>query len=414
MSRVFVSAASLGLALVFSLRRDRQGDEDSLLIGPPLCDAEIVADMCKKLNEETIEYYGPTSNMDMSVVHAAELSEYTAASLKSIRFFLGKINATNKQTNELLLAHHAFSVSCQELCEKTVASIPASRRPTYSDVGCYPAEGDSSSPDCTIDLSPVALESMPMTEKNPDVDGGVKAETKVSEDLQQEMEELLNAEKPDKSFVNLQTAFALMFRVYPVAAVTQPDEDDWPEGVEVPKRAAEAEASSASFIETGLSRSDVQVAVRLTGRARSMISTALRNLNANRVKKWFTSGDSRTVSTVRSALNSAANVLSNVEYKNGLTCMQNVVAYVRPVPPAARKFGLFGPYIVALCPPFYITSETFRVHTLVHEAFHHKWSYTWDFSYGRAGVLALPAWKQKWNADSYAYLVCDAAGVSCP
>eukprot|EP00928_Gymnodinium_smaydae_P022858 TRINITY_DN1906_c1_g1_i2.p1 TRINITY_DN1906_c1_g1~~TRINITY_DN1906_c1_g1_i2.p1 ORF type:complete len:425 (-),score=69.72 TRINITY_DN1906_c1_g1_i2:175-1449(-) len=423
MSRGLVLFA-VSLVLVFSLRKESQIDLETSLIGPPLCDADIVAEVCKKMDQETIDHYGPTPDMDMSVVHAAELSEYLAASLRSINFFLRKIGATNRETDSLLLARHAFSVSCQELCEKTVASIPASRKPPYSDVGCYPAEGDSSSPSCTIDLSPALLQNITFaSDDGSNLDAKFnevyKAEVEPSEKLQQEVEELLNAEKPDKGFTELQTAVALLFRVHPVSYVTEPDEDEWPEGAEIPKRTAEAR--KAALLErsdslTELSSADLQVAYRLTAQSRAWLARAMNNVNARLVQRWFKSSDSRTISSVRSAIGYSANVLSNVEYRNGLMCgiSSAIVAYVRPFPPLSHKFGFFGPFIIAICPTFYQTTQNFKIRGLVHEAFHHMWSWKWDHAYGKQGCLNLPGSTAMRNADSFSYFVCEAAGSSCP
>jgi len=135
---------------------------------PKLCDADIVEMACAVLNNETVEAYGSDVDSDPRYIHAVELSEVLSVSKASVIDMFTKLDLSNMDQ----YTAEAYAVSCQELCEKLVASFPARAVPSMSDVGCYwPPEGLASllhqAPICDVDLSPHRLANITFKDKVP-------------------------------------------------------------------------------------------------------------------------------------------------------------------------------------------------------------------------------------------------------
>lgn len=127
----------------------------SLSDNPPLCDHAIVNMTCKALNAETLGIgSGNAIDIDNRYIHAIELQEVLSASKASIVSFFNhpKLRLTNWDPK----TPDAFAVSCQELCEKLVATYPPKILTSVSNVGCY-WEDFKLEPTCDVDVSHAAL-----------------------------------------------------------------------------------------------------------------------------------------------------------------------------------------------------------------------------------------------------------------
>lgn len=146
----------------------------SISARPPLCDSDIVLTTCSVLNNETLEAYGSSADTDLSYVHAVEIAEVLSVSKISVLAMLGELRLSNFDAH----TPDAYAVSCQELCEKLVASFPQRVVPGMSDVGCYwHPNGFSLSPACDVDLAPHVLSSLRMKDTPVSKKDGHYAET---------------------------------------------------------------------------------------------------------------------------------------------------------------------------------------------------------------------------------------------
>jgi len=112
---------------------------------PKLCDIGVVLDFCLRLNQQSPSYYGGNATSSKAVVNASVLSEYFMAGKGSVTRFLKRIGAVN------VAKEGDYTVTCQSLCEKTVASFPAGELPGMVDVGCY-IKLPAISPTCAVDV----------------------------------------------------------------------------------------------------------------------------------------------------------------------------------------------------------------------------------------------------------------------
>eukprot|EP00438_Fugacium_kawagutii_P024650 Skav203987 [mRNA] locus=scaffold3369:122296:129908:- [translate_table: standard] len=111
------------------------------------------------INKLTSSYFGTTADKDLEVVHAAEIAEHIMASPKSVREFLSRfLGLQNQEDDASALARDAVAVSCMDLCEKLVASIPEDQRPPSSDVACYRSSKGHAV--CDVDVSASAFDGI--------------------------------------------------------------------------------------------------------------------------------------------------------------------------------------------------------------------------------------------------------------
>lgn len=193
---------------------------------PSVCDHGIVAETCRNLNYGTTDFFGSGMDRNSSVVHAAELAEHLMVSHYSVREFFDAIGVRNQEHAAMALSLGAFAVECQELCEKTLASIPEIHRPPSSDVACYMLKG-MIQPSCDLDVSAEMFQDMglghtdlPRYEEV--VNSGSHAhEAVLSEEVaHQHLAALSSRNYPLKSVEELRISIANAFRVYPLIGIT--------------------------------------------------------------------------------------------------------------------------------------------------------------------------------------------------
>jgi len=203
-----------------------------------LCNSTIVQEVCGLVNGKTTEYWGTAADKDATILHAKEIADHLSTDNASVRKFLDLIKATNVEDAGLA---GAFGVKCQELCEKTVAQVPAKLRPPKHDVGCFFTSRQSDTPLCDIDLSPEELTKIKVPgSRDParaskflhEVPNGTKPELstkdKALDDLLSTPYDQMNPEQKDewwklahhpKNINEMKSSILQMFRIYPPAKI---------------------------------------------------------------------------------------------------------------------------------------------------------------------------------------------------
>lgn len=380
----------------------------SLMASQPLCHPDVVTSTCHAINANTPEMYATPTVAGSQKTDAEAISFFLAADPGSVTSFL----------QEVLGRSGGFS--CQELCEKLVASSPPQTLPSASDVGCYiPSAGGD--PICKVDLSTSSLKNITFADlPAPERAFGASLITGIP-DQPVPLEEQAAFEaspRPTRQHESLRRELLEFFHIYPVSQASV---------INKAPNARLLESSGRRLVTADIEMQLLETA--LTGKA--YMNTALFKMAngtvAEFVSTWF--GNNAyypTRQVVTRVLNEASAKMNNLAfYYPGPICPRapaGTVGYVEPY--TANKTTQDGRYIIFLCDFYFQVSESEKVQTLVHEVTHHDPTYTQDYAYGRDNCksMALACFysgissseeckKARSNADTHTFFVSDANGV---
>jgi hypothetical protein len=396
---------------------------------PKLCSAEIVKEVCHALN--MAEIHGTAADADNAVVHASELSEMLWATTGSIVEYLKAIGLKDIDP-DAKDPEGGFAVSCQNLCDKTVASFNPAVLPHTIDVGCY--YNSQHKVVCDIDFSDAAqdaLSTAAMSDKTPEEEIEAYHE---ENSVFNHTEEPMDDGPVSQSVEDLKIAVVELFRIYPAEDTEDKedlefdgnhtedeDKDDFRQGDQEGRRLKGRHLKGrrlATWVETAAWRgkqASMQAAnaLRLMGNG----DTGLSSL----VAKWFGRNTRSNRAEIKRQLNGLRSLLSRTGYYRYSDCPPTAIAFVVP----GQKTNT-GKYVYNLCKSYFQEGHTERVMTLLHEASHHPPCWTTDSPnsvcnnqkcYGTTNSLKLGRscrgvdyckWALRGNADSLSYFTIEA------
>jgi len=400
---------------------------------PRQCDPAIVLDVCQRLNEETVEFYGSALDTNVNYVHALEISQAFSVAKSSVVDLFHRLDLKNK--GDVLLHPNSFAVSCQELCEALVGSFPEKDLPGRSDVGCYKSPVTHKVV-CNQDVSEAAINrimfSTPAADEKGDYleTGAMKQFNKGGAGSHQQMDdkalkdamspsamefgEIEALTYPEISFHVLKVTVINLFRIYPKLESSVLDETGLSKFIGQSKEpnlggrrllsssdtcnyakdggcdeptycAAGTDCTDCNTCHIDLSAGWKETTLQLAVKAKAYVSTALKNMNGRHidhiVTKWFGNYlDYPTRQEIKRVLVGIDELLGNVNYEYpGDQCQANTYAYVYQQAPWNKNAN--GQYIFHLCDVYIRANEGEKIETLTHEGSHHLTMQTDDAKY---------------------------------
>jgi len=324
-----------------------------------ICDRAVVGVACRKFAGKTL---GKQS------VRTEDLAESLMVSQASIAFFL----------KELGLA--AAEVSCDDLCHRTVASLPEDHLPPASDVGCYMRGSERV---CDLDLSEKALAAIDKNRYGTvlrEEEGVRKAMT--AAELKVMTAELQKI--PDASFANLQVKVANWFRIWP-------------------------STQQASILSTGGSENQAELDLI----TKAYLATTLQKMRAfeidSLVAKWFGGSNNETLTLVRNGVRHIDNVMQAPYYINH----PNEEGYYGWVLSPYEQSSN-GTWPIHFGGAYFSSGDATRIGTLTHEAAHFYPLGTDDHIYCQVSrclnMAARQPNKAKTNADHFSFFIDEVVG----
>lgn len=424
-----------------------------------LCEANIVSQMCGKLNDETIQYYDNAMDRDRNYIHALELSEALSVNRESVIQMFNRLNLRNWDPD----TPNSVAVSCMELCQQVVASFPHRQVPSHADVGCY-SQHHTHQPVCNVDVSPPALQRINF--RIPTVNRAaafneeghpVQWETQGNDHIQN-VETALNhamnpspteaavihdLEHPPMNFHKLKELVANQFRIFPVieaSTVVNSGANQFfgvaprePQDSGLRRLANSSAPRSLMTTDDWLATDWEENILRLAVTAKAFVNSALTSMEGRQipdvVTTWYGNNfDDPTRARIKQVLRGLSQMLGDVDYVYpGNQCQPRVYGYVYPNHPQFSRNSQ-GQYIVHLCDHFMSVDDGEKIETLTHEGTHHLWMQVddrpWpvgsqDIMYGRwkcKEVAALCSQGDadacaacRENADNYCYFINEAA-----
>mmetsp|Transcript_106327 Transcript_106327/g.184818 ORF Transcript_106327/g.184818 Transcript_106327/m.184818 type:complete len:611 (-) Transcript_106327:98-1930(-) len=189
---------------------------------PDLCNVGVVLDICLRLNGQSPEYLDFDPKSPKASVSASTLSSYFMASTDSVVSFLKSIGAADVSEGG-----DDYTVKCEQMCMKTVASFATGQLPPMVDVGCY-LQPPAMEPTCSVDLSLSSLmhTGLPKGSEEWRKEFLEDAKTRLTDSELKEVK-TINSEKskkewqalayPSISFEQLQLQAARLFRMFPAS-----------------------------------------------------------------------------------------------------------------------------------------------------------------------------------------------------
>lgn len=172
---------------------------------PDLCNLGIVLDFCLRINGESPAHLNGNPKSPKAVVSASTLADILSVSASSVTDFLQKVGAVNVRGDD-------YTVSCAQLCQKTVGSFSSGELPGMVDIGCFYKEGMAPSSDPCM---PTASLMMPVCDV--DVSMPVLAKTELPMGTPYQVWEAVGTSHtlPDAPSEQVKFAIARLFRIFP-------------------------------------------------------------------------------------------------------------------------------------------------------------------------------------------------------
>jgi len=409
---------------------------------PQQCDPAIVLNVCQRLNEETVEFYGSALDTNVNYVHALEISQAFSVAKSSVVDLFHHLDLKNH--GDVHLHPNSFAVSCQELCEALVGSFPEKDLPGRSDVGCYKSPLTHKVV-CNQDVSEAAINrivfSTPAADEKGDyLETGVmnqlnkgkpgshaqfddKALSDAMSPSAGEFAEIEALTYPHISYHVLKVTVINLFRIYPKLESSVVAESGLtkflgqsrePSGgarqllsnSDTCSYANDGGCDEPTYCTAGTDCTDCntchidpsegwkETTLQLAVKAKAYVSTALKNMNGrqipNVVTKWFGNNfDYPTRQEIKRILVGIDELLGNVDYQYpGDRCQANTYAYVYQQAPWNKN--AHGQYIFHLCDVYLRAGEGEKIETLTHEGSHHLTMQTDDSKNNGATMYGRP------------------------